>query len=732
MRTRPKYIARRLASNLAPIFAFTLASTAAAAAFGQVTDESTKLPEVVVSAERVEAALRKTPVSVAVVGDDAIERKGIAQLSDLVGVVAGVAVPNGFSNMPQAVGIRGVGVSNPAMSQAVGIYVDDVPLVRGYATALWDLPDIVRIEVLRGPQGTLYGQNTSAGAVKIVSRDPGSDETAWLSVSAGNRGALEARGYGAFQLSPNGTSASLAFSRRTNDGFGRNATLNKNVNELDARQFRAKFKQNLTSSFSAVLAIDGLLDKSDANTTNFPLNHPNSRPRITYTGDDRLGAFERRAGGIQLKLDRRFDGGTTFRSISAFRTFRDDPTRPDWGGLEQMRSSLDQTVEQHTYSQELQLQGTGAVGGSAANWTAGAMLVHDRFDFERFSTAVPLATNTPQYTEAQTRLKTTDLGVYGQGRLSLTSALSATAGLRAYRTRQTGANAFYRTNQARQRSTTVYEADDLRFSKGGVLPRVGLDYQWTDLHLLYASVSEGAKFGGYNRAAESLQSALVATSPEKIRAYELGAKSRVWDGRVTTSLAAFYNDYRDYLAVLNNTTINGVLVVDPVMVNAGKARTYGVDLEVAAKLSSQLEWSGSVEWLRSKFTEFANPTGAAGTDFVGNELPYAPRLSAGTTLSYLTSLRSGAAVRFDASAQYIRKQFADVSNSALLALPSQVYVNLGASYVSPNGQWTFSMRVKNLQDKTYVLLRTRIPPLGVDSAYYNAPRTLLFTGKYEF
>ena len=695
--------------------------------------ETTKLPEVLVTAERVESTLRKTPVSVVPIGSEEISRRGVAQLADLVGVVAGVTVPNGFSNMPQAVGIRGVGVSNAAMSQAVGIYVDDVPLVRGYATALWDLPDIERIEVLRGPQGTMYGQNTSAGAVKIVSRDPDMSGLRWLSLSAGNRGALEARGYGTFGLSESGsTTASLAFSRRKNDGFAHNATLNRDANVLDVTQFRAKLKHKLSETFTAVVSIDGLLDKSDANTTNYPLNHPNSQPRVTYTSDPALGGFERKAGGTQLKLEKRMDNGVLFRSITAYRFFDDDPTKPDFGGLEAKRYALDQVVEQKSVSQELQWQGRSDFLGSLAIWTVGLMGVEDRFDFGRYTTSVPLATNTPSYTEAKTHQKTRDLGAYGQARLALADDLGITLGLRAYDTKQTGSNAFWRLDAQRNRTTTVYNASDLSFKKSGLLPRIGVDYQLTDAHLLYASLSEGAKFGGYNRAAESLQSALVATNPEKVRTYEVGAKSRFAEGRVSTSVAAFYNDYRDYLASLTNTTINGVLVTDPTLINAGKAKTYGVDLEVAAKLSRELDWTASVEWLDSKFVDFANPTGAAGSNFVGKKLPYAPKVSAGSSLIYKAQLAGGGTLRLDASAQYIRRQFADAANSALLAIPNQTYLHFGASYTTADDQWTFSMRVRNAQDKTYVLLRTRIPPLGVDAGYYNPPRTALFTAKYDF
>jgi iron complex outermembrane receptor protein len=686
----------------------------------QKTADPEKLQEVVVTAERVETTLRKAPVSVVAVGD-------------LVSVAAGVAVPNGFSNMPQAVGIRGVGVSNAAMSQAVGVYVDDVPMVRGYATALWDLPDIERIEVLRGPQGTLYGQNTSAGAVKIVSRDPDLSDTRWVSVTVGNLGAREVHGYGTVGLGADGKSAaSLAFSKRANDGFAYNATLGKDVNALDVTQFRAKLKSKLTPTLTAVLAVDGLLDRSDANTTSFPLNHPNSKPRVTYTGDADRGAFQSKAGGAQMRLEYKLANGNTLRSITAYRAYDTDPTRPDTGGLEVKRHSLDQIVKQTAVSQEVQMQGRGEAFSLPATWTVGMMAIEDHFSFGRFTTVVPLATNTASVSEAQTRQRTQDVGIYGQIRLSLSETTGLTLGLRGYNTRQTASNGFWRVDANHNRTTTVYDASNLSYEKHGLLPRIGLDYQASSSHLLYASISEGAKFGGFNRAAESLQSALTATEPEQVRTYELGSKSRFLDGKVSTNIALFYNDYRNYLASLNNTVVNGVLVTDPVLLNAGKAKTYGVDMELAAKLTRELEWTTSMEWLNTRFVEFANPTGAAGSHFVGHKLPYAPKLSANMGLVYKRQLDSGAMLGADVSALHITRQYADAANTALLEIPAQTYLNFGASYAPADSHWTFSTRVKNAQDKTYVLLRTRIPPLGVDSAFYNAPRTITFTARYDF
>jgi len=695
------------------------------------TDAAAQLPEVVVTVERSESLLRKTPVSVGVVDQSTLESRGVRQLNDLVGVVAGVAVPNGSSNMPQAVGIRGVGVSMPAMSQAVGIYVDDVPLIRGYATALWDLPDMQRIEVLRGPQGTLYGQNSSAGAVKLISLDPSTVSSAWVSASIGNYGAKEAHGYatGAITGTTAGTplTASFAFSTLHNDGFGRNATLDKGVNKLDATQFRAKLGWALAPGLSAVLAVDGLLDRSDNNAANYPLNHPDAAPRVLFNAVD-TAAFRREAGGLNLRIVDQLEDGVVFRSITGLRSYRDDPSSGGFGGLEVERYGLQQVVDQQAFSQELQWQKQSR----ELSWTAGAMLVSDRFLFDRFAEPLALGATTPNRTEALTRLRTTDLGLYGQAHYALGERTALTAGLRAYTTRQTGSNNYWAVDAAHQHTRQIYSAPDLATRKGGLLPRIGIDHQATPDLFLYASIAQGAKFGGFNRAAASLRAAEYVSNPEKVRTYEVGAKTRAWDGRLEANAALFLNDYRDYLATLTNTTLGGVLVTDGVLMNAGHAKTYGVDLDLSAKLGANTQATLSLELLRSRFETFENPTGAVSGNFVGNELPNAPHASLGASLQHLLPLPRGDALSFNVSAQYVGQQYADAANTELLKLPTQTYLNLSSAYLSIDRRWSLSLRIKNLTNRTYLLLRNRIPSVGVDAAYYNPPRTVLLTARYDF
>ncbi|WP_322404655.1 TonB-dependent receptor [Massilia luteola] len=700
--------------------------TACACGWAHGQEGTATIPEVVVSAERSATLERTTPVSIGVVGRGEIERKGIADLHDLVGVVAGVAVPNGFSNMPQAVAIRGIGASNAAMSQAVGIYIDDVPLLRGYATGLWDLPDIERIEVLRGPQGTLYGQNSTGGAVRFVTRDPSADTAAWLAAGAGNVGTLEARGYVNGALNDE-WSASLAFSRRTNDGFSYNATRHTRVNNLDVAQFQTKLRYAPRPGLEAILAVDGAEDRSDSNTTDYPLNHPDAAPRVTFTDAPR-GAFRRDAGGASLRVAADLGRGLTLRSISAVRRYRDDPTVVDYGGLEVQRFGISQRVSQTAVSQEVQLQSSG----DRFAWTSGVMFVHDRFDFDRLSAVTPPTAPATAYSQALTHLETDDAGIYGQGRYRLAQDTGLTVGARAYRTRQTGSNGFWRTDAQGRRTNQVYLAPDLETSSSGVLPRLGIDRQFGAHTFVYANVAQGAKFGGFNRAAESLLSARLATKPEKVRTWETGAKLRLAGGKVTANAALFYNDYRDYLASLTGTRINGVQVNDAVMINAGKAHSYGLDLELAAQIAVRTRWTLAVEALGSRIDEFANPTGTASGAVVGHRLPNAAPLSAGTSIDHRQPLGNGSTLALELSAIYLRPQFLDVANSTLTRVPAQGYLNGDLSWRAPDRHWTVSLRGKNLAGKSYALLRQVVPALGLDASYYNPPRTILLTVRHDW
>jgi iron complex outermembrane receptor protein len=710
-----------LAGAAAPALAQDAASAPVSAA------SAPQVQDVIVTAQRFQSVLGKTPLSVGVLDQHAIETRGTAQLSDLVGTIPGVTVPNGFSNQPQAVGIRGVGVSVPAMSQAVGIYVDDVPLVRGYATALWDLPDIARIEVLRGPQGTLYGQNLTAGAVRVISIDPDADPVAWVSASVGNYRDFEAHAYVNGPIGDGPVSGSLAVSRRGNEGFGYNASTGQHDNKLDATQFRTKLRLKQPSGLDAVLAVDGLVDRSDTNTGDFPLNDPNSAPRVNFTTAT-TGPFKRLAGGLEFKVSHPLGNGIDLHSYTGYRAYKDDPTVADIGGQAILRYLLSQTVAQKVFSQELQLQARQ----DRTDWSAGVMLVSDRFDFERIVDQIPPAPRPRVDTDGVTHLETTDVGVYGQGHYRWSDQVGLTAGLRAYRTAQTGSNRFWLVDADHVRTQGVYDAPGLSTSSKGLLPRLGIDWQPTRDEFLYASLAKGEKFGGFNRATASLAASTYAAHPEKVTTWEVGSKSRLAGGRLTADVALFLNDYGSYLASLQNTVIGGVLVPDQVLVNAGKAKTYGADIDLAAKLAEHTDLSVSAELLRTRIVQFENPTGATVSNYVGNELPYASHFSLSASFEHRQPLPDGSALDFTAALQHLSRQFTDLQNSASGTTVPQTILNLGASWTTPERHWTFSLRVRNATNRTYVVLRSTIPSVAVDAANYNAPRTVLATVRHDF
>jgi iron complex outermembrane receptor protein len=278
----------------------------------------------------------------------------------------------------------------------------------------------------------------------------------------------------------------------------------------------------------------------------------------------------------------------------------------------------------------------------------------------------------------------------------------------------------------------VYTATGLSTSSKGLLPRLGVDWQPSRDEFLYASFAKGQKFGGYNRATASERASTYAAHPEKVGTWELGSKSRLAGGRVTADIALFRNDYEDYLAALANTVIDGVLVPDQVLVNAGKAKTWGADIDLAAKLAEHTDLSLSMELLRTRIDRFENPTGAAISDYVGNELPFASHLSLSLNFEHQQPLPDASALDFTAALQHLSRQYSDLQNSTNGTVVPQTCVNLGLGWTTPERHWTFSLRVHNVTNRTYVVLRSTLPSVNVDAANYNAPRTVLATVRHDF
>ncbi len=686
------------------------------------------LPQITVTAERRETSLQKTPVSVGVIGGEEVIRQDLPLLGDLVGRVAGLSAGGGASSAYSFLFIRGIGTLSPAMPNAVALYLDDVYIPRIHGNGLLSaFADLQRVEVLRGPQGTLYGQNSSAGAIKFVSYDTdGETNSGWLKASTGTFGSFGLKGYASRVLNPGVLSASLAYSHYGDDGTISAPLLGRDVNRLRTEQFRAKFKLTPSAGLDAVLAIDGTFDRSDSPVAT-PSNYPGGNPTTTF--ENRDPKIDRDIGGVSLKINQQLGEGTTLRSITAVRGFKDGAYPLLQDGLPTDAYGWLQNNDQKQASQEFQLTGTR----ERLSYTVGAIYFREKWEVERptWTGSANWAT-THAYAAGHAKVDNTNAAVYGQANYRLTPAWGLTAGVRFNRDRQTYRSTGYASNAALEHVASRYDTGELQQKTTGTTPKLGIDYQWSPDLLTYASVTRGQKAGGYNPVAASLSVAQVPVNPEKVTAYELGSKLAALDNRLQVNAALFYNDFKDYQASISTPTINGVYIPGTVTMNAARAKTYGLELEATAKPTRALTLNTAVTLLKTRFVEFLNPSGLAASDNTGHRLAYTPTVTLGFGATYAVPLADGAGLRFNANLRHTGSYFTEISNSADSQVKAQTFLDAGASYISADGHWTVALEAKNLLDKQYVVNNNIRPAQGVNSQRYNWPRTLQASVRYDF
>ncbi|WP_321857443.1 TonB-dependent receptor [Paraburkholderia tropica] len=717
---RLRRMAQTLALSALPAAAFAQATAGAATDDGKTL----QLDTVKVTAERRETALQKTPVSVGVIDSQELGKTGFQQLFDISKSVAGVSSFEGASNQQSSIFIRGVGTTNQGYTQAVGVYVDDVPLARAVAAGQWDLPDIERIEVLRGPQGTLYGQDSTGGAVRIISRNPTDDKVGWISMGFGNYLDREVHGYFSGPIREGLLDGSVAFSYRKNDGYGENLTTGQDIYATDVAQARAKLRLRPGNGWDAMLSVDGLIDKSDNGTNATALNYGNTPPRDTYTPQDLTKAKLVR-GGISLNVTRELNDQERVRSITSYRAYDANPDYMDIGGLPRDSDTWNQTIRQNLFFQEFQLQGdlTSRLSHTTGVTFQREIWKNDNWSYDGLADGV-----TVNRQLSKTEFDTNEAALYSEFNYRLTDRLTATAGARYYWAQETYDGSAYALNSAMAVTGQNFAVSGLRKTSSGFTPRLTLGYQLTPQAYTYASYTQGAKFGGYNRSASTAQVATVAVNPEKVTAYEIGLKTSSFGNRLQVNADLFYNDYRDYQALVVNPTINGVLYNGSVLTNAAKAATYGGELEARARLARGLDWNFSLGYVYSEFKDFAY----SGSSYVGNSLPFAPRLTISTGLSYTQPLSNGDRFNLYGLLQFTSKQYSDLANTTAGAISGYANVDLGANYKFAGRHWSAGIKVRNLLNRDQVILKTYIAAYGVDSAAYAPPRTIIGTVRYDF
>ena len=685
----------------------------------------TLFAEVIVTAERRESSIQRTPVAVSAVSAADIRRSGIKTLLDSSGSIVGLHLFHSGGSHQQPMSIRGIGsaIGSGGLSP-VGLYLDDVYLGRTFGRGQLALPDIERIEVLRGPQGTLYGQSTSAGAVKYVSRNPSVTEPYnWASVSVGNYGAREASVYLSTPVVTDRLSAALAYAHRQNDGDQYNATRKTRTNRLFVDQIRGKLRWTPNDQAEVVLTLDGTNDNSDnyiQPPNDVPGNAiPYAHPRLIYSAEAKQ--MHRVDTGQTLVATYDFSENFQIKSVSAHRHDQTIPHPWDGDGLAEQRYEWVLRIREEILTQEFQINGTF----ESLKFTAGANVYQSKFYQGRYHT------QTGAYTQVDDTVLQRTYAAYAQLNYRPISRIGVTLGARYGGETQRFESASHRSDPDQNYLEEIYSVKDQRWSDKSFTPKVGVDVQLTDDLFAYASYTFGRKSGGFNTAATTR---LVATTPfpaEKNRAAEVGLKTQFFERRLTFNVTAFHNKLTDYQAAVQNPVINGVPVIGSLIVSAGSATLYGAELETEIRPASNLQLKGNITLLRSRFDEFLNPTGAENSDFKGKEMTDAPKFSAYAGFSYyLPPLGIPGTFGINGSANYVGKTYSEVRNIDELASDPRTWVVGGVDYTSPDDHWTLSVLVKNVLDKDY-RFATQRHASGTDTSRWLAPRTILATVRYE-
>lgn len=630
--------------------------------------EETGSNDIIVTARRRSESAQDIPLAVSVLDAKQLDATGAFNVNRLQQLAPTLQF---YSSNPRntAVNIRGLGVpfglTSDGFEQGVGIYVDDVYYSR-VASATFDFLDVAQIEVLRGPQGTLYGKNTTAGAINIQTNQPTFDFEGRAEVSLGNYNFQQARLAVSGPLSET-VAARVAFSGTSRNGTIRNVTTGEAIQSLDNIGLRAQLLWEPTDSLKVKLVGD--YNKQDAvccgsvfvrtGATQRPLNRqfaalaaaqnyapPSTNPFDRLTDlDSNLNAGNVIAGAA-LKIT--WDVGPgTFTSVSAWRYWDWKPENDrDFTGLSIVALSQNPS-QQDQYTQEFRY----AYSGDSIDFVLGAFAFNQRIDTQgteahginssRWSIAPNNAlSNDPSVLNGLTArnlqfLKSTSAALFGQLSWKVTDAFTIQPGVRLNYDKKSG---FYQrrvfTGTGVELTGTETDARS-RAQLGVFTPQTSApsDSDWNltyDLTASYELAPDVLAYGTYARSFKTIginQNGLPTDAagvpiaaagtirPEKVDHFEIGLKSQFWDRKATLNLAAFRTDIRDYQATVNNGQFG---VLRGFLANAGKVRSQGIEADFQIRPSARFTAYANAAYTDAKYVRFI-------------DAPCPPELSGGTT-----------------------------------------------------------------------------------------------------
>ena len=713
--------------------------------------------KVVVTARRREETLQDVPVSVTAFSADQLSKQAVPDVTALA-----LALPNTTLKASRATNstltafIRGVGQADPlaGFESGVGIYIDDIYLARPQA-AVADIYDVERIEVLRGPQGTLYGRNTIGGAVKYVTRKLGPQPDLRVRATVGEYGQKEAVITASTPLSDSARIGGTV-ARFKRDGFGDNLFTGKGNYDKDVTAGR--LSAELTPGSDLFIRLAGDFTQDDSNPKNGHRLIPGRSGNWPILDDvfDTQGNLTKALGrdqevrsyGGSATIEYRVSDIWSLKSITAAR--RDKSWAPiDFDALPVVDMEVPALYTNRQFSQELQVTYSGARLQGVAG-----LYYMDANAFNKFDTILAGAVPTSTYTMGD--IDTKAWAAYFDGSYALTDTLNLSLGGR-YTVDKREADVLrqiyfglagtpgmgnpgailFRTDTDLRNG--LLEREDKKFT-----PRVALNWKMNPNHNVYASYSEGFKGGGFDPRLNvvgtriPLATARAGYAPETIETWELGLKSAFNGGRITTNAALFYSDYQD-------VQIPGSVAIDSdgdgrddsfagVTTNAGKAKIKGAELEAIANFTPNFMVAGMYSYIDADYKEYI----VAGVNVADQRVfQNTPRNSANLRANYdipLPVMGRAGRISLIGSVSYkgATNQFETVS---LLDQDSYRLWDASIVWTRLDGKVRAGLHGKNLNDEHYKTAGYLFPTLGNEgtlTAFYGNPRTISATLELRF
>ncbi|MEA3540329.1 MAG: TonB-dependent receptor [Pseudomonadota bacterium] len=709
-----------------------------APALGQEADApaaSGGIDEIVITAQKRAQNLQEVPISVTAFNDTAIREAGFTNSLSIGDQVPNLEIKT-FGGVPN-IFIRGVGNNdfNASSIGPISICRDDV-VVASTGSQIFSLFDLERIEVVRGPQGTLFGKNTTGGAIQFFSKLPGDEFEGNARFGYGRFDLFEAEAAASLRLGE-GLSLRVAGMVRRRDGEKTNLYTGDDAINVDEAAARAILRWRPSADTDVRLSVGGGRDRSDY-LENKPVGTINGADLFGYTDpypdDANLLNFNGPSRNysdnlfVNLNIAHSF-GDFTFKSITGYDK-SDVDNRVDVDGGPFRIDEITFLTDAEQITQEFQL----AYDSGPLNAIGGLYYFQEDLDADSNADllgelsfadgALPLITRATRKNKAY--------AIFGQATYAASPALRFTLGGR------------YTIDKVR----VTHQADlvpgffDADIPDGAPVPlvpfarlkdtfksfswRIGADYDITDDVLAYASIDKGFKAGGFNIGIITSVAERTQVDPEYLTSYEIGLKSTLFDRRLRLNISAFYYDYTD-LQVLSVNRQAGSTVPTLGLDNAADAEIKGIELEATALPTDWLDLGLNLGILDAKYKNYLSgaidPDTGDPRDFSGNRLPGAPKFTL-STFAQVTIPVGDFETRWRAEYNYTGKKYYNNAQSDLIS-SGEGYglLNLRATLADPAKGWELAAWAKNATGKAYIVDATDTSGFGFVPRYYGERAT---------